>query len=64
MKASGSEAFIKHFFFLWTAPDKTYLWEDRENTNDRIYVFIYVNHHEPLLLFQQGRNCGTGKGGN
>lgn len=52
---------LKHFFSLWTASD-TCLREDRENTNDRIYVFIYINHHGAQLLFQRGRLCDAGKG--
>lgn len=43
---------LKLFFPLWATSDTLDLWQDKENTNDRIYVFIYINHHRALLLFQ------------
>lgn len=60
MRASSSETLIKPSFSLWTASNATRPWEDRENTNDRIYVFIYINRHES----REGENAAVARGGS
>lgn len=40
----------------------TYLREAGENTNDRIYVFIYVNHRKPCFYSGEGESVALTRG--
>ena len=64
MRASSSETLIKPSFSLWTASSATHPREDRENTNDRIYVFIYINCHKARFYSSEGENAAVASGGS